>query len=123
MVYTKQLNSNPPLLYHRVCGAISDDEAVSGAAEAMSNVVRIVAAGSTFDIILDMRGYAFNSLHAHGLWAQGLKEQKTFKENVKRCAVVGDDVPLLRAEKAAMESDVLRFFTELKPAETWLSTP
>ncbi len=120
VVETKILNKNPTIVYHRVSGRMSEDEAATGTAKAMSMIGNVVSEGSKFDLIMDMRGYIFDNLNAHRIWSVDLKEQKVLKDNVGRVAIIGDNSPKLRAEKGMMESDILKFFTDMEEAKKWL---
>lgn len=120
MIETKISNESPLIVYHCVSGKMSEEEATDGASKAMSIINNIVGKSLRFSLVMDMRGYLFDNLNAHRIWSIELKEQSALKENVDRVALIGDDTVKLRAEKELMESDVLKFFTELELANQWL---
>ncbi len=120
MIETKITNEIPLIVYHCVTGEMSEEEAAVGASKAMSIINNIVGKNMRFNLVMDMRGYLFDNLNAHKIWSIELKEQNTLKENVDRVALIGDDTNKFRAEKELMESDVLKFFTELEVANQWI---
>ncbi|MBN4081444.1 hypothetical protein JYT44_03675 [Caldithrix abyssi] len=122
MVESKIINENPTIVYLRVSGRISKDEAAFGAEKAMSIISGIIRMNLKSDIIMDMRGYIFDNLNDHHrIWSVELKKQKILKENLERVAITGDDTPKLKAEKEMMKSDILKFFTEFNVAKQWLT--
>lgn len=120
MIETSLLKEDPPVVYHRVSGNIRTDEASDGANKAMSVINSIVKNNIKFDLVIDMRGYIFDDLVAHRIWALEFKEQKILKENAARIAIIGDYAEKFKAEKELMESAILKFFTDLDAAYSWL---
>ena len=122
MVETKILSESPTIVYHQVSGRMSEVEAAAGAAKAISMINSLVGKDMRFDFIVDMRAYVFDNLNAHRIWSIELKEQKLLKDNIHRVAIIGDDTPKLKVEKEMMESDTLKFFSELELANKWLKS-
>lgn len=120
MIGTRSLHSNPTIVLHRVSGRLNENQALTGASEALAVVRKLLKTTATVHLILDMRGYAFDNLKAHRIWSTEFKLHPLIKEHVKRVSVIGDDSPKFRAEKKVMETDSLRFFLTLEPALNWL---
>ncbi len=120
MIDTKVVNQLPKIVHHRVTGPLSENEAMVGAVDALSVVKQIVGLGERLHLILDMRGYVFDNLGSHKIWATEFKEHSLLSENIDGVAVVGDPGPKLSAEKEMMETDGLKFFTDFNSAYEWL---
>ena len=99
---------------------MNENEAMVGADDALSVVKQVVSMGERFNLILDMRGYVFENLEAHKIWATEFRQHRLISENVGFVAVVGDAGPKLFAEKEMMETDVLKFFFDFNRAYEWL---
>lgn len=121
MIETKIVSENPTVVCHTLSGRLNEDDAESGAAEAMSIITDLVRKGSKFNLILDMRGYVFDDLNAHRIWSTEFKQQIS-REHVARVAIVGKDTPQLKAEREMMESGTLKFFIELEQASQWVKS-
>jgi len=125
MIETKIIHENPTIVYHRVLGRMSEDEAIAGIEKAKSTIENVVSKTLNFDMIVDMRGYILENLDAHRIWSTGLKEKTAFKldeDDIVRVAIIGDDTPTFKVERDMMESNILKFFTELEIANKWLKS-
>ena len=120
MIDTKIIHKLPPIIHHRVSGRMSENEAIVGTADVLSIVEQIIAMGERLNIILDMRGYVFENLKSHKIWATEFRQHRLVSENLCYAAVIGDSGPKLFAEKEAMETDELKFFIDFDSAYGWL---
>ena len=105
---------------HRVSGVVDMQQARHGAAEALRFVEQLHAEHRSLNLMLDLRGNAFQDLQAHKAWSQGFARNPALQGYVRYVAVVGDDTPTFRAEQELMDSERVRFFVDVVAAERWL---
>lgn len=106
---------------HRVAGAIDQQLAEQGAAEALAFVRRMSGEHGPLNLVLDLRGMRFENLQAHKAWSQGFARNPALQGLVQRVAIVGDDTPALRAEQEMLNTERVRFFVGMALAEQWLA--
>jgi acetamidase/formamidase len=120
MIETNIINKIPMIVHHRVEGPISVNEAMTGVADGLSVVKQALSLSERLHLILDMRGYIFDSLDSHKIWKTEFTQNSLLSEHVECVAAIGDPGPKLIAEKELMESGKLKFFTDLNLAFQWL---
>jgi acetamidase/formamidase len=120
MIETNVINHLPMIVHHRVKGPMSIHEAMTGVADALSVMKQAVSLSERLHLILDMRGYIFDSLDSHKIWKTEFTQNSLLSEHVECVAAIGAPGPKLIAEKELMESDKLKFFTDFNLAFQWL---
>jgi hypothetical protein len=120
MIETNIINQLPMIVHHRVKGPMSVNEAMTGVAVALSVVKQAVSLSERLHLILDMRGYIFDSLDSHKIWKTEFTQNSLLSEHVECVAAIGDPGPKFIAEKELMESDKLKFFIDFNLAFQWL---
>jgi hypothetical protein len=117
-----------PVIVHHMVRVLSDDKATAeGVGEAVAVFLRAADGNEKIDLIIDFSTLPMSDnpsykLSAHGIWAQGFKENKELQKRVRRVAIVAHDSPKVRAEKEFMENENRRFFTRFQDALDWLKS-
>jgi hypothetical protein len=120
MIRTQLINESPIVVLHRISGRLNEANARSGAKKAMSIINNINFHHQMYRLLLDLSDYKFDNLASHKIWSLGFKEQPSLEQNLEFTAIVGDGSPHFLAEKKLMESEKLKFFTNVELATTWL---
>lgn len=114
--------NHPPVVVHRVVRF--DDEAQTRKAidEAIAIIRDVASTDRGCGLVIDMRDYSVSDISLHRLWSTEFKENKEVLGAVHSVAIVGGDSPAFRAEKELLESEALKFFTDLEGALSWLGS-
>ena len=120
MIETSHLPTHPATVLHRVTGAIDQQQAERGAAEALRFVQHLSSEQGLVNLVLDLRGKDFQDLHAHRAWSQGFARNPALQGHVRYVAIIGDDTPAFRAEQELMATDRVRLFVDDAAAQDWL---
>jgi hypothetical protein len=121
MIETSHSPTELATVLHRVTGAIDQQQAEQGAAEALRFVQHLSGEQGPINLVLDMRGKDFQDLQAHKAWSQGFARNPALQRHVRCVAIIGDDTPAFRAEQELIATDRVRLFVDAALAEQWLA--
>ena len=110
------------LVVHRVV-RFDDEAQTRKAIDQAPAIIREVASTERgCGLVVDMRDCSVSDISLHRSWSAEFKENEDVLGVVKNVAVVGSDSSAFRAEKELLESEALKFFTDLEGALSWLGS-
>ncbi len=119
-IQTEILSQNPTVVVHSISGKMGELEAKEGATFAIEIISNLFDGDAKINLILNMKDYIFDNIDSHRIWSSGFKEHRVLKESVGNIAIVGKHSEQLNAEKELMETETLKFFSDLTAASNWL---